>query len=397
MSNAIQVWAPRATLSPSDRVFRQDIQRAEQQWSGELRVWLCPEVDSVVRWTRDDGTRECVVPARRPERIDIYTIDRKRRVHPRLPVAAWYRGLPKALYRDWLNKSVKTAPFPNQVRLNWPVITNGKFGGYQERTFTTEPPPHVPVASFERDRGEMKFDWEWRDVPGPRPVSPETESKDVWGIPRRIVDTNGEEIALVLDGSGNEQKAAMIECRWEKPYETLLPSAGLDTVAFRDAMGSCIRTIREGDPAVAIQKAQMITALFASDTALPKFTVDVLPAFASAISQRDRDGLLMEMEENFDIEASTVEEVLSEARRSMRQPVPATRLLTWMGYFWWEFTRDITEYRFVGFCQRCGSVIAGGHTDRQCCRRDENPECYRSRDAHRKRRSRTVSDTRRRD
>lgn len=385
---AIQVWAPIATLSPWDRVFRQDIQRAEQHWQGETRIWLVPELNRAVRWTCDDGSTQCAVPARRPECVTIYTVDGARRVHPRLPIPGWQRELPGTLYRKWLNGNVKARGFPNEVCLDWPTFKAGRFAGYEGRTFTTQPPPHVPVKEFDKLKREMKFDWDWNDAPGPHPVSPESESKDVWGTPTRSSGLGNEGFATLDDPAGREKKLGMVSLRWEKPFDTLLPNAGLDTVRLRDIMLSCICTTRDGDPSLAIKKAQMVAAQFESKAEAPRHTVEILPKYSAAVSNRDRRAFLMNMKEDYSITAPTPEEVIARSERMLRRPAQVTRLTTWLGYFWWEFLHDITEHRFVGVCQKCGQVIAGGHIDRKFCSQSENEDCVRIRDAARKRKQR---------
>ncbi len=169
--------------------------------------------------------------------------------------------------------------------------------------------------------------------------------------------------------------------------DELLPHAGIDVLKHRDVMLSCINTINDGNADYAIRIAMAMTALFAGEGVTTRRLADFLPAYSGADTAESHEHSLWDVAERLGVNAHTWAELLNSPvfRLKRDEPVPVTRLLSWLGYFWWEFTRDITEYRFVGFCQRCGKVIAGGHMDRKFCKRDENLDCYRAAEAVRKR------------
>ena len=68
------------------------------------------------------------------------------------------------------------------------------------------------------------------------------------------------------------------------------------------------------------------------------------------------------------------------------------RTLGWLGYFWWEFHRDLAAELLPAFCSRCGKVITKKNA-RRYCSREENPECFRKRHAEVQRHFRAKTET----
>jgi len=101
--------------------------------------------------------------------------------------------------------------------------------------------------------------------------------------------------------------------------------------------------------------------------------------------------------ELFGVESNSIDELKGspEFLQSMTDQTAVVRVFGWVGYFWWEFLQDLSDYKTIGICERlgCGSVLTGGHRDRRFCTKEENPECFRRRNADAQRRSRFNKET----
>lgn len=206
MSSLIQILAPLFPISRFDGTFARDLHRTEQVWdSGLDRIWLVPGTTEKSFWRRPlNGFLfgEGIIPAERPNAISVIHIDEDRQLYPPMLLPKQWGGrLPIGLYRQWLNAKPYPRPPLETIRMFVPRAKDGRIG-YGLARLKIDPGPMLPISA-EEDNGERTIKLSWPPNQEPvSPVSPETESAQHYGRPRRhSIVVNGHE----MDGVRSEQ------------------------------------------------------------------------------------------------------------------------------------------------------------------------------------------------
>ena len=133
-----------------------------------------------------------------------------------------------------------------------------------------------------------------------------------------------------------------------------------------------------------IQKATSWMNKFISDGETTIGKAFVLPRFITNINS-----ILSDAEYRFGIEANDLSELfnLSEFEQLFFEKIKIKRIYSWLGYFWWEFYKDVSTNVNLRFCKNWVNIIVGGRSDRVNCSKEENTKCFNERQAKRQRKS----------
>jgi hypothetical protein len=367
----IQVWAPCLGMNAFDPASRRDYQRAQIEWQGEDRLWLLPDLSEPVRWVEGSGPlslAQLAIPAETFEVIDIVNIDRfGHSFPPLLQEASGPAPLPPALYQRWLTAEVSLQPVVEALSLKVPVFEGGHVK-YEQRRIELEPGSFIPIAVMDELARSVSTHWPPASSSLPRPsVSPETEG--------RIAD----EVAVA--GSLH------VIARWAAPFDRLLPlAADADFLHQRAMMRALLTAARSKEGRErAVRQAAVWTGLLLGQGESTVERSLFLPSLARGV-----EACLMDFEGSYGVAANDLAELMASARarQILSTPVPVPRAFGWLGLFWLELLADLRTHTTLATCERCGGLIRGGHRDRLFCSRQENVDCFRSRQAGRQRRSR---------
>ena len=182
-----------------------------------------------------------------------------------------------------------------------------------------------------------------------------------------------------------EHRAYCLALDWPEPFNVLFPTGGsLDLYAHWVWMQECVKRYGSGQRGEARKLAQ---------TWVDRLTGEGESSYMSAIflpkALANPQEAMFFLEGSYDQAGKTLPELLDseEFRLLAQEPVRVRRVVSWPGYFWWVLLGDLTANISVRCCKHCGKIIRGGHFDRQYCKREENIECFRQRDADRQRKS----------
>ena len=388
-SGQIQVWAPFFEISPFEEAFSRDLQRAKREWRDEDRIWLIPGAEQVARWDVGEGGRfsECLIPSETMNLMSVINVDEGRRTYPPLTLPEdWQNSLPEGLYRQWLNATPLIMEGPKSLSLSIPVA-RGERVSYVEETFEMEPGPIMPIAGVNERARLTLLAWPPAGTDAVPPVSPETESRNFYGpLRRERLPADDQDIEVVVPEQDSQFRALNVWLRWPEPFGALFPTGGgADLLYHRGLMRRYVDELRDGRYEKILREAEGWVSLFTAEAQAPLGKAWFMPKALANL-----EGALLEVEARFDIAADSLEELVRSKRfqEVERTPIMVRQVRGWLGYFWWEFYCDLSRHVTIRLCQNCGRVIRGGHADRQCCTRLENPECHRQRNAEAQRRRR---------
>lgn len=371
--SAVQVWAPAIELSPYDDTSSRDLHRAREAWGGEDRLWLLPGLPRSVRWKSGAAFWERAVPAEQFNVINIHHVDEGGRMYPQLEKPArWQRGLPKHLYRLWIQSRPRLSRAVTKYRIQAPKF-EGESVSYVYREFNVGSGLPIPGA-VDVERGEVRLGWPHHLAP----ISPETESERLYGTPRSQEDLK-EENVLHATALPNDSRITGLHfsLEWPAPFnELFFTGGGADRLWHQAQMARLVRLAEEGQRKRALRDTRVWLSRFSEVAEAPLDKAWFLPKALA-----DTELALYEVFANYEIRASDLNELASfdKFRDLMSKNVPVTRVFGWVGYFWWELSRDLQAGLSIRRCQHCGNAIVGGRRHRRYCNRQENPTCYRDR------------------
>lgn len=396
MNIPIQVWQPYFHTSPFDEVFARDLQRAMAKWQGEDLIWLIPNTQEGV-WTTDHRgltTIERAVCSEELDVISIFHIDEGHRVYPPpgLP-QSWRNTLPSAFYKEWLSTLPDLIKGDKYIKMELPHIIDGEVS-FETATITLGPGPIVPMIDFKETTkegflGSCKMVWPPPGVGAPTPVSIEMESKRFYGSLRYETKTLDErEVEVVIAENDPEMLGFNLWYKWPEPFNKLFSlSGGHDLWLNLAKLHECIRSLEQGEYRKVLREAESMVYRLTSEAESQLLRTWFLPKIAAG----EENEILVASESQFNIVGQTIDELQKQDRFNeiVNMNTEVRRVQGWLGYFWWEFYQDMKANVRIRFCKNCGSIIRGGRADREHCSRDENPECYRKRNAEQQRRSRS--------
>ncbi len=384
--SAVQVWAPMIELSPYDGPFSRDLDRARREWDGEDRIWLMPNLIKSVRWKSKALFWERAVPSEQFNVINVYHVDEGRRMYPQLErPSEWQAGLPRGLYRLWIQAKPRAAQPVSTYRIEVPTF-EGDTVGYRFHEFEVKSAATIPLVGVDHDGKVLQLGWP-PSGHTPRPVSPDAESQAMYGIPEYEKEVGEAPDDTIAASQKNLRDTGFpTSVKWPKPFDELFfTGGGADRLWHQAQMTRLVGLAESGQEEKAIRDAAEWLNRFSELAEGPLDKAWLLPK-----ALVDAELTLCEVFANYEIEAPDLNELAKseKLRELMSKKVPVQRVLGWVGYFWWEFYQDLQAGLSIRRCQQCGNVLIGGRPDRKYCNRQENPFCYRKRNTLAQQRSR---------
>ena len=390
----LQIWAPVIDISPYDKKSIAAMEMAQQTWSGELRMWLSPEVDRKISWEEEPGSFESLIPAYEANVIDIYHLDSRRRIFPRLsPGDKWFKkGVPSDLYLRWLQAPVELIEKPDTVVFDFPTFEHGRIVK-KPRGFRTAPGTIVSGLYVDAAHGEATILGPLR--PKERlPVSLMVESEHLFGNAKWELDDNGQTTGFVLSDKLGRFKAQPFRCQWREPFNYMYEGeTSLDTLFVRSRIAGLIGKFNEANYSDTVKELESIRDRYVRISQAPISHVDFLPLTNTILNAEHRKCFLMNLEEDHGISFGAFENLKSSSEfiQYLQTPVKIKRINTWTGFFIDQLVEDVLKLEPIRFCAHCGKLFRGGHRDRRFCTKEENGECFRERNTRTQRTRRGVS------
>lgn len=383
MRQPVQVWAPLFYKSPFGD-FSLDLERVYSQWQNEDRIWLMPEATKVIRWKVEENGLvfyEAAVPSDSLNVISIYHIDELGKVYP--PYSDTGDNIIETrLYKKWLKTYPEFYEGASTIEVKLPIIQNDRFSHYEWKKIRIKPGPIVPITDVNADEYTITTKWPPQGRHTPSIISPEVESRNFYGKLKfeklkYKIGSEEKEIDVVSSEKQPVGKAINLWNKWPEPFCSLFPDGGnIDLIYHHAHMRNLIGQIEFGgsDRQNAIQKAANWVNKFIGDGETTLGKAFILPRLITNI-----DSLLVDVQGRYGIEVSDIDELFKsdEFKQLFFEKIKIKRIYSWLGYFWWEFYKDISTNVNVRFCKNCGNVITGGRSDKIYCTREENKECYR--------------------
>jgi len=384
-----QVWAPLFEISPYDGELSRDLDRAKSEWRGEDRLWLCPDAKEVARWSQDPSFRECLIPSEYFNRIDVYNVDEGRRIYPVLSSSGRLRkGIPEGFHREWVRAKPGLYTAARSELFSVPRMVDGRVV-YEERRFRLEPGSIIPTVAVDQEHGLVIAAWPPQGRASAEVISPEMEGKSLYGpLKREAVSVNGKDAEAVVAAKDSTMRALHASLKWPKPYNRLFPTGGgVDLLYHQMCIHRCIREWGEGKKDRVLREVENCVNRLTDDIEVPLGRIWFSP---KSQSESDARIALYEFFHTYGINAQKLEDLEKSENfeELMQQKIRVRRVFGWLGYFWWRLHEDLKADLMVRLCERCGSVISGGHCDRRFCTPAENPPCFRARNSASQRKSR---------
>ncbi len=391
MAVPVQVWEPYIPASPFDPAWRRDLQRAQEQWRGEARVWLVPHalptgVSATARWPDGGRPADRIVNAEQLNCISVIHVDEQRRLFPILgspdspdsPDSS-LRTVPEALYLGWLRAVANVDPHPRQDIWEVPRIEHDTLAP-RRVLITSNGATARPIEDLAAFMRQLGITWPLSQGRAPLLISPETERPNPFkaqhfGAGR--ADQGSRNSAA--DQDHQETIAIPFRLTWPAPLNLLFPlGGGLDVLRHQLLMIQCLHDYADGRRIEATRVAEgWVNEL----TGEGDSTVEL--AWLLPRLMVDQDATLLDVEYRFGLVANSFPELqtMNGYQEAMNRSVRVRRTFGWLGYFWWEVYQDLRSNATVRICQHCGQFIRGGHVDRRFCSPPENLTCWRERNA----------------
>ncbi len=392
MTIPVQVWNPFLWVSPLDDTFSRDWQRAQREWRGEEYVWLDSDAQEVKRWLQkeEDGLPQygCLIPSESINGFWIIHIDEGRKMHPPLPLsAAWERNtLPEGLYRQWLRTLPDLIEGCTSLSFLWPVVADGTIS-YEKREIELAPGPMMTITAVDEDESAITSAWPPPDVKAAPTISPEMESKELYGQLRRTTMlVEGKEMNIVVSDRDPEARAFNFWLQWREPFNMFFPYGGGNDLLYHHAMmKTCIKKIAQGQRDEAKRRAETWVNRLSGEAETTLERAWFMPK-----AWTNPDSVLFDVEGKFNLVFDDLDDLIrsKQFQEILKKPVKVRRVQGWLGYFWWELYQDIVTNVTIRFCRQCGNILRGRHADVQYCSKQENPDCYRKRNAQQQRKRR---------
>lgn len=382
MENLIQLWIPLFDKGPYNRDFLLDIDRAKMEWNGEDRIWIHPDISTPKRWTINDGSLnytelvELAVPGSHLNVISIIHIDEKRNFFPKHWVIPeeWER-IPENLYKQWVESDVGFLKPPEEpIRITVPDLSENmtEVVRYKTQGLIIQPGPSFPIEKLDKEGiASVNFAPKGKG----RPLCAEFEGNRVaWDR------ENNDGISTIDTVTG--AKGANYFLLWKNIFDRLFFLGGsADVLLQKWEMRRCIELRDINSCNIWLNKFQDTGESTPEKAWLyPRLSCDKTEAVLTDIEGK------YESQYGLDCHSLTELESSPQYEDVFRRKIPITRIMGWMGYFWWEL-HNVFQHTYPGFCKRCGKLIKG-RSDKVLCSKEENIECFQKGATERQRKKR---------
>jgi hypothetical protein len=389
MRQPIQLWLPLLSDNLSSPEAQRDARRAMEAWSGELKVWLLPELKKPVRWYEGIGEIRfpvLAVPAEHTDLLRVYHIGSSGRVWGPASNSIFPDRLDG--YLDaWLNLlrlegGLSYYHAPQSITTAVPRVTK-KGVRFRKSKFGLIPGPTWQLDRI--DRGSRVVTLKW--PPDDRKlvtVSPEAESSEYFGPLRR---TDQEGLPTVVSERDPKFRSLHLICMLPKPLKQLAPyGVGMDTL-FGHAQMVSIARLSKSDPMGALRKARDAAGIYVTEGQTTQELAWLLPTMKEVGVERGLQAAWF----RFDLqEHRTLKEAMNSPawREELKKPIPIRRAWGILGLFWSLLLDRLERSQPFNFCEKCGRPISS-RKGRRFCGRKGNRDCYRARRAADRRKERS--------
>lgn len=378
----IQIWAPAMDISPYDATSNVSLEMAQKTWAGELRIWLSPEVDRKISWEEEPGVFESLIPAYKANVIDIFHLDRSRRLYPRLSdTDKWYRkGIPGDLYLRWLQAPTRLVENPPTVVLDFPEYVQGKIVK-RPRPFLTSPGTIVSGVVEDAEHGLATILGPFRPKDRP-PVSMMVDSEQLFGKAQWEFNENDQLTGFHRSEKLGRFKGRSMRIEWKEPFSLMYElGTSLDTMYIRSFILELIGKLNENNYSQSSAALQRLHDKYVRLGEAPISLVEYLPWVNTIPNATDRKYHLLNIKEDHNIPVKTFKELGSspEFIEHLQMPIKVKCINTWTGFFIYQLVEDVLALKRISSCKHCGRLIRGGHRDRRFCTKEENANCFRAR------------------
>jgi len=371
----LQLWLPLLSFDFLGGPSFRDLQRAQEEWKGEHRIWLLPEAPAVIRWACQIGPysfHEMAVQSETFNVLSVIHVDDEGNCFPSagdLLLESWEGRLPADLLMQWLNQKFFITPGKKKIKINVPDISGRKVK-YKQRTIKLSPGPSLRISQL-TDDGKFKMAWPDGKSELARSVNPEEEIRDYRGLPEWEATSEGD-FPLAIDAEG--MRSLSVWLIGSSPFDKMFPSGlSLNDVHQQSAMKS---VAMRNDVTNAKRWLQQMTTV-ASTTLEASYLAPVVEA-------RGSEAALCIASNKLITSYGSIRSLQDLAKHEdypkvFLSPVKIRRCFGWLGYFWWELNQ-LLEKREMVTCELCGNLIFG-KIGKRFCGKAENPNCYHSRRA----------------
>jgi hypothetical protein len=247
----LQLWLPFLGPSINFEDVCRDARRAFEEWSGELTVWLLPEINKPARWMLE-GIPNLAVPSESFDRIDIAHVSEGGRVYAPSTSGRLGRTVDRLL-ETWLNVSQRRGLSLVRARESLvvpsPSVTSaGVYYGPRKLEF--EPGAYMPFESV--DKESMNVGMRWPLEGSPATISPDAESLRRFALK----NVSGADVPEAVTSTGDRALRVFLE--WIKPLDRLMGVlSGVDDINCQVQMAELARSSR-ANPKEALAKARRL-------------------------------------------------------------------------------------------------------------------------------------------
>lgn len=385
----IQLWLPLLNVSWDTPSFSRDIQRAQREWLGEDKVWLLPGLKETKRWCLQAGVstyKECAIPSESFNVITIADVSNNTGMYPPVDTALpkdWNGKLPHNLLDLWLNSDDPAfGSTNNHFKMNLPFFSDEKVF-FREVDVGFSPGPSFPIADINEENNEIRLKWPPDDSNIIESISPEAESREVFGKYRWEEEpvTNG--LNTVVNENG--RKATHTILLWDFPFKEMFPlGGGMDLLNQKQQLKYYALHAEKNQNRIAEQVSKFTSqgwTTLENQLILPTLVTEGL------------EEVFFNIESRFNIEVDSFKDLLNHKKYDevFREMIPVTRIFGWEGYFWWELNNLVNKRgKSIKSCALCGNIITG-RIDKEFCSKTENSACFNKRKANSKRDERKVA------
>jgi len=375
MKIPVQLWLPLLNFDFLSGPSSRDLQRAQEKWKGEHRIWLLPEASADVRWACQIGPysfHEMAVQSETFNVLSVIHVDGEGNCFPSAGehlLESWGGRLPADLLTQWLNQKFLIMPGKKKIKISAPDVSGQKVK-YKQRTVDLSPGPALPTSQLSDD-GKFKMAWPDGESRLARSVNPEEEIKEYRGVPRW--DTASESnFPLAVDAEGKHYFNVWLT--GSSPFDKMFPSGlNLNAVHQHAAMK---RAATKNDVASVERWVQKMT-IEASTTLEASYLTPVFEAGGSEAALNIATNRINASFGSFKTWQDLVKH--EDYRKVFLSPVKIRRCYGWLGYFWLELNHLLGK-REATICELCGNVLFG-KIGKRFCGQYENPDCFHSRRA----------------
>jgi hypothetical protein len=350
-----------------------------EAWSGELKVWLLPELKEPVRWYEQMGKIRFPVlgvPAEHMDQLSVYHVGINGQVWGPASHSIFPQGL-DGLLEAWLNlpmleSGIKFYSAPQSIIAAVPLVTK-KGVRYRKSQFHLVPGPTWPIVGIDSRSRAVTIKWPPHDL-RPVPVSPEAESAQYFGPLRRVVQKG---LPIALSQRHPTFRSLHLICMLPEPLKRLAPNGvGMDTL-FGHAQMARIAHLSASDPMRALQKARDAAGIYLTEGQTTQEMAWLFPT----IQKVGAEGGLQAAWFHFNLKKyRTLEGAMKSSawRDEVMKRIPICRSWGILGLFWSLLLDRLDSGAIFNSCENCGRTIPA-RSGKRFCGSKEDLVCYRAR------------------